>query len=566
MASVVTGISLLLLVFPPTTQQAINPSTAILLTEGYNSDTLQQLLRQAAAEPRLYSYKTAAGDATPVESVYLLRQEQPGLNKVHLLGYGLQAEELQALEGVQVQPYLSAKPAGMAAVHWPEKVKLGEAVAVSGRYTPGGEASTWLYLQAAGTVRDSVEVTAGTTAGFELRYTPRQAGQFVYSVVEKSGEKADTLGQVPIEVQPVQELGVLLLASSPLFEFRFLKNHLAEQQHRVALRTTISKGMSQSEWLNMPRTNLNRLTPRLLQQFDVVITEAQALQDLSAGERAVLERAVAEEGLGVLTITNAPVNSRNTSFFTSFQTRRLSQQDTRSTRASWADNTSATAAAAPYTLVNTTAVAGLVAEQNGQLLAGAKQAGWGKVAMSLVPQTFPWQLEGKEGIYASYWSNLLSAVAKQEVQERFWQLSLPQVPRPNQPLTLTFTDNAAAGADVPSATVTYMADSSSVNLPLAQDPVQPTQFSGTFWPRRSGWHQVQIPDAPPYLIYVQGAADWSFTTIQEKQQATQAFVAQQNAAPVTDAAVAYKEEPVPLFWFFLLFVLSSGFLWLEEKF
>ncbi|WP_237143928.1 hypothetical protein [Pontibacter pamirensis] len=566
LASVVAGVSLVLLVFQPTTQQAISPSTAILLTEGYNVDTLQRLIQRSAAEPQVYTYGTTADDATPIRSLYRLRQEQPGLRKVHLLGYGLKKEELNALEDVQVQLYLSPKSVGMAAIHWPEKVKLGETVAVSGQYNREGEASTWLYLMASGQVRDSVEVTADTTAGFKLRYTPKQAGQFVHHVVENSGEEADTVGQVSVQVQPVQRLGVLLLASSPLFEFRFLKNHLAELQHRVALRTTISKGMSQSEWLNMPRHNLNRLTPKLLQQFDVVITEPQALQNLSAGERATLERAVREEGVGVLTITNAPANSRSTSFFTSFQTRRLSQQDTRSTRASWADNTTAIATAAPYTLVYTTAVAGLVAEQNDQFLAGAKRAGWGKVAMSLVPQTFPWQLEGKEEVYASYWANLLSAVAKQEVQETFWQLASPQVPRPNQPLTLTFTDYAAAGADVPSATVTHMADSSSVDLPLAQHPLQPTQFSGTFWPRRSGWHQVQVSGAAPYSFFVQDSAVWAFTTIQARQQATQDFVAQQNAAPVAEAAVAYNEEPVPLIWFFLLFVLSSGFLWLEEKF
>ncbi|WP_246000967.1 hypothetical protein [Pontibacter diazotrophicus] len=566
LASVVAGISLMLLVFPPTTQQAISPSTAILLTEGYSADTLQQLLQRSDAEPQVYAYGTMADDATPVGSLHRLRQEQPGLRQVHLLGYGLKKEELQPLKDVQVQLHLSTTPAGTAAIHWPESVKLGEAVEVASQYKKEGEASTWLYLMAAGQVRDSVEMAADTTATFRLRYTPKQAGQFVYHVVEKSGNAADTLGQVPVLVRPVQEVGVLLLASSPLFEFRFLKNHLAELQHRVAFRTTISKGMSQSEWLNMPRHNLSRLTPKLLQQFDVVITEPQALQNLSAGERATLERAVREEGLGILTIASAPANSRSTSFFTAFQTRRLSQQDTRSTRASWADNTTATATAAPYTLVNTTAVAGLVAEQNDQFLAGAKRAGWGKVAMSLVPQTFPWQLEGKEEVYASYWANLLSAVAKQEVQERFWQLTSPQVPRPNQPLTLTFTDYTAAGADVPSAVVTDVADSSSVDLPLARHPLQPTQFSGTFWPRRSGWHQVQTLDAAPYHFFVQDSTDWTFTAIQERQQETLAFVAQQNTASAAETAVAYKEEPVSLIWFVLLFVLSSGFLWLEEKF
>jgi len=563
LASLLAGISLALLIFPPATKQAISPSTAILLTQGYNADTLRHLLRQAAAAPQVYSYNTAAANAVPVQSLSTLRQEQPGLAKIYLLGHGLHQEELQALQGLQIQPRLSAAPAGTAAIHWPESVRLGETVKVTGRYNGSGDSKGWLYLSAAGQVRDSVEVTHDSTSTFALHYTPKQAGQFIYTIQEKRGGETAILGQVPVQVKPVQQLAVLLLASSPLFEFRFLKSHLAEQQHRVALRTTISKGMHQSEWFNMPRASLERLTPKLLQQFDVLLTEPQALQNLSAAERATLQRAVTEDGLGILTVTNAPANSRNTAFFTPFQTQRRSQQDTRSTRASWAGN-AATATAAPFALVHTATVAGLITEQDGHLLAGAKRAGWGKVAMSLVPQTFPWQLEGKEEVYASYWTNLLSAVAKQEVQQKYWQLSAPQVPKPNQPLTLTFTDDAA-GSDVPSATVTSVADSSSINLPLAQSPVQPTQFSGTCWPRRSGWHQVQTAGGPPFFFYVQDSADWAFAEMLARHQETQAYISRAETAAVA-TAVAYQEKPVPLIWFFVLFVLSSGFLWLEEKF
>ncbi|GAA4435223.1 hypothetical protein GCM10023188_27060 [Pontibacter saemangeumensis] len=566
LASAVAGVSLVLLVFPPATKQAVSPGTAILLAEGYNADTLRALLREFTAAPLLFSYHTPAAKAAPVPDLYTFRRQHPGLTKVHLLGYGLHQEELQALEGIAVEPHLSAAPAGMAALYWPENIFLGEPVEVTGTYISPGKSGAWLYLDAAGQARDSLEIPAGDTSAFTLRYTPRQEGRFIYTVTSKAAGGTDTLGRVPVQVRPGKQLGVLLLASSPLFEFRFLKNHLAGLRHRVAWRITISKGISQSEWLNMPRTSLDRLTPKLLQQFDLVVTEPQALQNLSAGERAALQRAVTADGLGVLTITNAPATNRSTAFFTSFQTKRVAPQDTRTTRASWEDNVTATATAAPYMLVNSAAVSVLVTEQNEQLLAGAKREGWGKVALSLVPQTFAWQLEGKEEIYASYWAHLLSEVAKQEVQETFWQLTLPQVPQPNWPVTLTYIDYSASGSALPSATVTSLADSALyIKMPLAQNPVQPTQYSGTFWPHRSGWYQVQAPGAPPYLFYVQDADDWDFTKIQARRQATLAYIAQTKASSEV-APVVYIEEPVPLIWFFVLFVLSSGFLWLEEKF
>ncbi|MCX2740693.1 hypothetical protein [Pontibacter anaerobius] len=557
LASVVAGVSLVLLVFPPVTQQAISPGTAILLTEGFEADSLEAVLQKLEAEPQVYAYQTAS-EAKAISSMAELRQLQPGLETVHVLGYGLQHEELEQLKQLQLKPHLTPAQAGVRSVSWPQSIKLGEAVEVAGKYTSEKE-SIKLYLHVAGKARDSVELAADSTHTFRLRYTPNVQGRHTYTLLAGN----DTLGQVPVQVTPHQQLGILLLSSAPSFEFKFLKNHLAGQQHRVAFRASVSKDISQSEWLNMPKTDLSRITPKLLQQFDVVITEPQALQSMSAGQRAALQRAVTEDGLGVLTIATEPANSRSASFFTDFQGKRLSQQDTRSTRAEWPGREANTASAAPYTLANTTAVTGLIAEQGNSLLAGAKKAGWGKVALSYLPQTFPWVLEGKDKVYASYWAALLSAIAKEQVKEKFWQLEKPQAPHPNQPAVLSFTDYTLATA--PTATVTNLADSTSINLPLAQQVYQPEKYSATFWPRSSGWHKVETANAAPYFFYVQDTSDWEFESVATRRAATQAFATHQSINPA-GAAVAFKTEPLPLIWFFVLFALSSAFLWLEEKF
>ncbi|MDX5436392.1 MAG: hypothetical protein LPK03_04320, partial [Pontibacter sp.] len=435
----------------------------------------------------------------------------------------------------------------------------------TGKYTHEGTGTAKLYLMAGGKAQDSTTLETDSTYNFRLRYTPKHTGNFAYALVAGATEQKDTLGQLPVQVLPPQELGILLLTSAPSFEFKFLKNHLAELQHKVALRTTISKNISRSEWLNMPQTDLSRITEKLLRQFDAVVTEPEALQALSLSERNALQRVVTETGLGVLTIAAAPVTGKSTSFFTGFQTKRVTGQEVRSTRASWADNAAPIASAAPYALVRTNALSTLVAEQESNLLAGARQAGWGKVAFSLVPQTFPWQLEGKQEVYASYWANLLTQVAREEVQEKFWQLKEPQVPQPGKPVILHYTDYTLAdGAVPPVATVVSLTDTAGIKLPLAQQVHQPERFSGTFWPRRSGWHQVQLQGGEPYLFYVQDTSDFRFEGIAGKLAATQAFAAKQRITP-SETPVAYREEPVPVVWFFLLFVLSSAYLWLEEK-
>ncbi|WP_233555586.1 hypothetical protein [Pontibacter oryzae] len=562
-ASMVAGISLVLLVFPPVTQQAINPSAAILLTEGYNPDTLKAL-QQQKAKLQVYTYQATSNvNGIPLNALLQLRQHQPGLQTLHVLGYGLPTQELAQLEGLSLQTHLTELPAGLQAVDWPQRVKLGQGVEVNGKYmAKAGKAI--LYLHAAGQLQDSVTLLPDSSQTFRLRYTPKVKGCAMYTLLQKKGSQTDTLGQLPVHVEEPQPLGVLLLAATPNFEFKFLKNHLGELQHRVAFRATISKNLSQSEWLNMPKTDLNRITPRLLQHFDVVITEPEALQNLSASERSVLQQAVSRDGLGVLSIAAAPATNRSTAFFTSFDTRRVSRQESRSVRASWAGTDAATAIAAPYTLVNAPALSALISESGKNVLAGARKAGWGKVAISLVPQTFPWQLEGKDKVYASYWATLLTAVAKEQVQEQFWQVTQPQFPKPNQPVQLTFTDYTSNG-ELTTATVTRLADSTSIHMPLAQHMHQPEKFSGDFWPRQSDWHQVQAAGTDPYFFFVQDSTGFTFESIASRRAATQAFAASQRLRQA-NAALAYRNEPVPLWWFFALFVLSSGFLWLEEKF
>jgi len=564
LASAVAGVSLVLLVFPPSLQRATAPTAAILLTEGYQPDTLEALLRKAEAKPAVYGYKIGTTEATLIADPYLLKQRHPGLQKLHVLGYGLEEDELEALRQVQVIPHLTELPAGISAVHWPESIRLGEALEVSGTYENKAEKAVWLYLQAAGRARDSVEVRSGSTCRFRLRYTPKQEGRFTYRLLAKKGERTDTLGVIPVQVKPVQPLGVLLLSRAPSFEFKFLKNHLAALQHRVALRSTVSKDLHQSEWLNRPRVDLSRLTPRLLEQFDIVLTEPQALQSLTAGERSALEQAVAQQGLGVLTLATVPPPGSSLAFFTPSEAKRLTPQTTRAVQAAWGEGSTALTQAAPYALAPAAALRKLV-EEDGRVLVGAKRVGWGWVALSFVPQTFAWQLEGKPAVYAGYWAAVLSGIAKEAVLEQYWQLDGTRLPQADRPLVLTYTDlRHDQVAALPAATVTQLADSSTIQLALAQQVVQPEKFSGAFWPRHSGWHRVQSGNAAPYFFYVQDAGSWRFQGIKRKREATQAFVAQQAAKSV-DKHVRYEQEPVPLVYFFILFVLSSGFLWLEEK-
>ncbi|GGG11294.1 hypothetical protein GCM10011323_14790 [Pontibacter amylolyticus] len=554
------------MLFPPSYQRALDPGTAILLTEGYEPDSLSALLQRLEPSPLVYTYQTQAPKAAALPDLYTFRQQQPEVQMVHVLGHGLSEQELLALQNTTVIPHLSGMPAGITSITWPDVVVLGEAVAVAGQYNLHSAEETTLYLQAAGQAQDSVIFKEAGQQPFQLRYTPKQQGRYTCNLISKSGNNMDTLGQVPVQVYPASKPAVLLVSSFPLFEFKFLKNHLGQLQHKVALRSTVSKGMYQSEWLNMPQTDLSRITPRLLQQFDVVIIEPQALQELRSAERSALQQAVTVDGLGVLTVAGEQLGNRTTAFFTNFQSKRLSQQDIRNARANWINGEPAAIPVSPYTLVSSEAVTGLIEEQSNNLLAASRRSGWGTVALSVVPQTFSWQLEGKQTTYASYWAHLLSSVAKREVREKFWQVAKPQMPQVQQPLTLKQTDYTLTEASaIPAATVRSTTDSTHTGIALQQGVHQPEVYEGTFWPHRTGWHVVESPGVEPFYFLVQDSAAWLHQSVQAKREATTQFASQQQRSSGTAGTTAYATEEVPVIWFFVLFVLSGSFLWLEEK-
>ena len=132
LASTVAGISLVLLLFPPTYQRALDPGTAILLTQGYSADTLENLLASLEPKPIVYTYHTKAPSSVAIPDLYTFRQKQPQLQTVHVLGYGLAEQELEAMQGLQLVPHLSDMPAGIASITWSEQVSLGEAVQAAG--------------------------------------------------------------------------------------------------------------------------------------------------------------------------------------------------------------------------------------------------------------------------------------------------------------------------------------------------------------------------------------------------------------------------------------------------
>ena len=95
---------------------------------------------------------------------------------------------------------------------------------------------------------------------------------------------------------------------------------------------------------------------------------------------------------------------------------------------------------------------------------------------------------------------------------------------------------------------------------LARDPLAPTHWRGTYWPREPGWHEVAA--AGGCAFYVQPTGAWRIRQGAERLDATARHLV--HAARVTTSQQlppGSTSRPIPLLWFFGLFLLSAGYLW-----
>jgi len=555
LAGLLAPLALYLTARPPLRTLPAARAEAILLTPGYQPDTLRQLLRRLGAGTPVWTYRTPPpARAKALGSLLRLAEQRPALHRVHLLGEGLLPTELPALGRLVVVPHAPPAFAGIQAANWPQQLTLGQRFEVEG--TLAGTGPAWVSLQAEGAGRDSLRLPAGT-GHFRLSYQPKVAGRARYGLRLRRAGQPPRTEPLPLELAPATMPPVLLLAAVPGFEFKFLKNSLATAGRAVALRTTVSRGLVQTEFLNQPAQPLDRLTPALLAHYALVVADAPTLASLPAGEAQTLRAAVQQGRLGLVVLAEPAPLPAAVPARADFAVQPLPTAGAVAQPLRWPDAPATVRALVPARLRPGSAQP-LVTAPGGAVVAASRRVGLGATVVSVVPETFRWALQGQAAAYASFWSQLLTAATPPPAPAATW-LALSRWPRPQQPLTLRL----AGARPASQLRVHPLAGGPAVGLALAQDVRLPEWSTAEYWPAAAGWHQVRGPGRTLHSFYVYDSAAWRGPELTARQQALAARGALAGPAPATEATTV--RQPWPAGWFFGLFLLAAGFLWLEEK-
>ncbi|QIX61708.1 hypothetical protein HER32_11175 [Hymenobacter sp. BT18] len=545
------------MVCPPTYEVPEQPAAAILLMPGYQPDSVRALQRRLGStkRPALFSpARPFSADTSIVHSLQAWAEQHPAPAALHIVGPVADLTDLHPATAARLHLHASGRATGFVFAQWPRRVELGQALQLTGRFSNSGpRQETWVVLHAAGAPQDSFKLPTGS-GPFQLRYVPKVTGLAVYELRARAGGQVLATEPVPVEVRATRPLHVLLLSAAPFFEFRFLKNQLAARQHTVAIRSGVSQQLVQTEFLNQPPHPLTALTSAVLRRYDVVVLDAGTLRSLPAAELRALLQAIPGQGLGLVVLADekplpASLAKQGDFGLTALPANRTAKQLLR-----WPDMPRPLQASLLASLRPTTNATSLLTAA--QLpVAASRRWGAGQLVVTTVAETFPWLLQNAAVGYDAYWARLLTAAARPLSVPTRWQVLTP-FPQPHYSVDLRFSATAPIGLPTvlgPGGT--------STPLSLQQNVGLTEWYMAQFWPRQSGWHTLQLPGQPPHSFYVYPSHAWRGP----QQAAWQQRAAGIQRPPILPAAKAIHRQPWPLAYLFGVFVLCTGFLWLEEK-
>jgi hypothetical protein len=557
-ASIFAILSLLFIALPISYNRTVstdNGNIAILLTEGYHQDSLDKWKGVSLFSTNIEITKKDKKVQYIPDIDYFLASK-PDYQTLHILGYGLESNEIKSLKTKSLIFHPSALENGVSSISWPGKIRSGEQLLVQGRYNNTSGSEVKLILQGLGTNLDSVIIRKETWNDFKLTCIPKHLDKAVYFLLAIADNDTLSREELPVLVKENEKMRVLILASSPDFENKFLKNWLSEQGYSVSLRTTISTAKYSTEFLNSRKNDLNRINTTLLNDFDILIGDMSELSRLSSTENQAVQNQV-NNGMGLIIKADA-ADPGNGFYRNAFILRESKKVIPKSIKLTWEGHSAIKTVLQGGNSMEIIAQSGtqsLVKNESGDILTNSKLSGKGRMLLTVINDSYTWILGNNMEDYSSFWSYILEkAGRKKETSERFVINSLPVI-------------NRETGIEFQSETgITPGIQVNKESIAFKQHPMMSFMQTGLFWPSQPGWQSIQSKSADINWLYVFKKNAWNVVKASEKLKNTRIFI-ERSEEKITSEKEAMKvyEDTVPSIWFYILFLLCCTYLWLEVK-
>ena len=533
-------VSLLGIVLQPFYWLEQNPEPIILLTKDYLKSKVDSIVQ---ANSRLKIIRTK--DASPysgssiLKSWYALSYE----NIFCVVGQGIPEYALAILHNKEFQFIPAAISQGITKLIIPKDICSNERRQITGTFNSAEKAK--LKLVGPGGAIDSVLLDRGASF-FSLSFTPKQSGNFIYSLVFESSSRSPSSARIPLEVLPEKQLRIIFLQKFPSAEVRFLKNFLSEKHHQIAVRYQISKSNFIYDFSNLPEERIDNLSSDLLKSFDLLFLDQQSYNELSALEKNDLKESV-NNGLGVIFLLH-DVKDKALSELLPVKSK-ISANDTVHVRLS--SSRLNVLPILPIELDNDPSIVPITKNRN-RILSGYYCSGRGKIGFQFIEETFRMGIEGNFDDYSALWTPLIVNAGRAKELNFKLKLLTPFPIYNNETLDII----AISSGPHPS----IYADS--VIVPIKENTLVDDYWTGQSWAGKSGWHQLNIKQDSTQLNYfVSDTSEWKALRVSNQIKANQLH---RNSRIIKAEKISHP-IPVPKLIFYFIFLFSSAFLWLAPK-
>jgi hypothetical protein len=547
-ASIIAVVCLVCMGVPITfTPAGIESQTeAIVVTEGADADSIQQFNKGQKQKLAVYRIDD------------LLSVKHPKYDNLHVFGYGFSEDELTMFKESKLIFHPAKITSGITAIDWNRNIEKGKELSVQGTYINQTSSSVVLVLNGFNTILDSVTIPAKKETGFQLHTIPRQNGKAIYTLSALRGKDTLEKEPIPIEIITPSAVKILMLAASPDFENRFVKDWLSQNGYAVVNRTAISTNKFDKTFLNAGSVSLDRVTSNLLDSFDVLLSDENVLLSLSKPEQENIYNQVTRKGMGMI-IRSDTIRPSKEWFAAPFQLYALpGKQPTHLSIHMMNDEMSSAVLPVeqPLFIRYKNGMQPLVTDSANNIIAGMIAEGAGKIAFTTLYNTYNWLLIGNTTNYYSFWSGLLQKTARQKVPEISVEIA-SLLPVEQEPASVIFRANNYASPFV---------EINGKKLALAQNENLPDRWHGSYWPVKPGWQLGISGQGISNNWYVYDKHDWRYVMAEKKISVTTQYAQNPGKSINNEQVEASRSKvPVSLAYFFVPFIICCGFLWLERK-
>lgn len=517
----------------------------ILLTKGYQQRVLESLMT-SSDQYKLYQMSSARQPTGypyhRIRDIYELSLHADHIDQIELLGEGLRSYELKGLDRYTVNFYAGEIPPGIVDIKFANTTEVGKTTIIKGTTNRTKESKVIL-------INNEVKldsVLLSTSGNFTFSLNPKATGRFNYQLQEYLGESIIGEYPIPIQVVPQQKLNILLINDFPIFDTRYLRNHLVKNGNELIVRNRYSKEKYSYEYYNSDNKISVDLASDRLKSFDMLFIDHLSLQNLTNRELRNIYLMVEKYGLTVLLQNVQKISSlarfklfEGLSITESNKPHFVIQKGISLTEHQFQVSDSAIPISSTQSITS---------------LGGYKYLGIGKVGVLSFQNSYELILNGYQELYASLWFDILQQIRKRSENE--FQIDFEEdFPMLMSPLKVNF--RSATAND-------YEIKAGEVKLAMKQDTQLPNRWTGKYWATREGWHVLSV-DSSQYRNhrYVYNEEDWS--SMKSKRRIEHTRLALQGKTETVSASPKFTYKEVSPLIFYIIFLISIAYLWIENK-